>query len=130
MGPDELLRGLPGYPFTGWALVLLVMLAYLAKTIRERPQRQTKTNANLGGRLQAVEQRLQLADVRRLQVEHELQRLGVRLPYWPGDAAAPTVQPPHSPDDDDDQADDEAETALRPTIPPLPDYSHHRRHQA
>ncbi|MFP5372399.1 MAG: hypothetical protein ACLGI3_16850 [Actinomycetes bacterium] len=128
MGPDDLLRDLPGYPFTAWALVILVGLGYLAKTVRERPQRQAKTNANLGGRLQAVEQALQLADVRRLQVEHELQRVGLRLPYWPGDTAAapPTVQPLHSLDDDD-QADDDDATSLRPTIPPLPDYPQHSR---
>lgn len=133
MQPDEVLRGLPGYPFTAWALVVLVLVAAAVRTWQNRPQKQSQTNANLGGRLQAVEQALQLREVRRLQVEHELQRLGVRLPYWPGDPA-PTVQPLHSPpappeppDDHDDQGDDYPETSQRVTIPPLPDYPRHAR---
>ena len=130
MQPDEVLRGLPGYPFTAWALVVLALVAGAVRTWQNRPQKQSQTNANLGARLQDVETRFELAQVRRLQVEHELIRLGVRLPYWPGDPA--TVQPPHSSPPDVDDFDDEPPTSQRVTIPPLPDYSHHsrRRHEA
>jgi hypothetical protein len=123
--PDELLRGLPGYPFTAWLLVALVGVAYLAKTVRDRPQKQSATNARMGARLQRVEQLLAAQNVRRLQVEHELTRRGVRLPYWPGDPILPAL------DVDEDQGDvdeyEPAETSARATVPPLPDYPRHRR---
>jgi hypothetical protein len=133
MQPDDILRGLPGYPFTAWALVALALVAGAVRTWQNRPQKQSQTNANLGARLQRIEQAHELTQVRRLQVEHELTRLGVRLPYWPGDPA-PTVQPLHSPPAPADYEDDDdlgPETAQRVTIPPLPDYSrHHRRTDA
>lgn len=144
MNPDELLRGLPGYPYTGWALVVLALAAGAAKSWQNRPQKQRTTNANLGRRLQAVEQLQALEVVRRLQVEDVLRGLGVRLPYWPGDPPTtpahrvePAPRPPavvdeHQDDELDDDQDDgyDDRTAARPAIPPLPRYPRHARSAA
>lgn len=148
MAPDELLRGLPGYPFTAWVLVALVILAGVAKSWQNRPQKQRTTNAKFGQRLQAVEQLQALEVVRRLQVEDELRALGVRLPFWPGDPVPdqspapqirsenmtrpPAPRPPAEQLDDDDldgwpPHDDEPMTVARVAVPPIPAYPRHRR---
>lgn len=131
MQPDELLRGLPGYPVTSWLLVLLVFAGVVAQTWRNRPQKQSQTNARFGSRLESVERELQLEQMRRIQVEHELIRAGFILPAWPVDPPQPV--PRHVAravelDDDDDQADEYARTeAHRVTVPPLPPINRHRR---
>jgi hypothetical protein len=132
MQPEDLLRDLPGYPYTAWLLVVLLGLGYLAKTVRDRPQKQARTNANLGSRLQRVETAQELERVRRLQVEHELTRLGVPLSWWPPDPDAPRPPAPRPParvdqlDVDEDQADDDPPTRHVP-VPPIPHYPQHRR---
>lgn len=133
MQPDDLLRGLPGYPYTAWLLVVLLGLGYLAKTVRDRPQKQAKTNANLGQRIGVLETAQALTEVRRLQVEHELIRLGVPLSYWPGDPAhdLPAPRPParvdQQDDVDEDQADDDDPPRRHVPVPPIPHYPQHRR---
>jgi hypothetical protein len=114
-------EGLPAWA-TAFATLTLALAAAIARRIQRRgaqPQ---------GERLGEVERLIESERTRRRQIERELyERYGVELPYWPPDGPN---QPRPRWTDDDDQADDEPEaatTTVRPSIPPLPDYSHHRR---
>src|SRR5690348_5880531 len=109
---------------SAFAAVLLALAAAIARRIGRhsaRPQ---------GERLGTIEQEFRLEQTRRRQVEQLLRaEYSVDLPWWPPDGDPPPPRPRYrDEDDDEDQGDDGGpQTAIRPEIPPLPDYSHHRR---
>lgn len=134
MAPDQLLPALPGYPYTGWLLVALVVAAGVVKSWQNRPQKQRNTNARFGSRLEVVERTLYLERMRRIQVEHELTRCGFVLPVWPSDPDQPPARyvDEHQADDvvDEhlaDDLDDGPVTQHQVTIPPLGSFPAHRR---
>lgn len=121
-------------PWLALALVLLGIASRVARSARASARRQ-------GERIGALELRADSERIRRQQVEDELRRRGVRLPWWPADGR-PQYDPPPAYRDDEDQDDgrryslqeiedsayrDGPETAESPRIPPLPDFPRHRR---
>lgn len=128
MQPDELLRGLPGYPVTGWVVVCLIAAAAVVRAWQSRPQKQRDTNARFGQRLETVEIDLRFERTRRIQVEHELSRAGFILPDWPDDPPLPPARPlVDERDVDEHLVDGYPETEQRVSVPPLPEFPRHRR---
>jgi hypothetical protein len=108
---------------TAFATVLLALAAGIARRITRRSARPQ------GERLGDLERRLTLEQTRRRQIEAVLIDDGLRLPYWPPDGPnqyRPTLR---ADDDRDDREllDQAPATAHAPSIPPLPEYPHHRR---
>lgn len=83
----------------------------------------TSSATRQGKRLGNLENFAELSDVRRRQTESALAAAGAPLPDWPPDGPLPRPSGPrHYADDLDD-----AWTRESPAVPPLPDYSEHRR---
>lgn len=106
-----------------WLLVLVpVVLAAASGAWR----RASGTLQRFGGRLGAVEALVASERTRRRQVEVELLRLGVPLPYWPddpGELRELTIANRRGREhDDDEDRDDEQPPVTRqaPAVPPPP----------
>jgi hypothetical protein len=120
MTAEDLLHALTTANGSGpGALALVVALLW---QISSSAKRGFASVARLGRRIGALERRGHRTDLRIWQLEQLLRAEDVPVPPWPTPAE----------NDDDDQDDDDRDDATQahPLIPPLPDYSRHRRSAA
>lgn len=111
-----------------WVGLALTVLGIAASVARQQ-RRSARTQ---GERLGELERRAELERTRRLQVEAVLADYNVDLPWWPPDGPNQRRPEPRYRDDDRDQVDDRDDapaTTRAPSVPPLPDYPHHRRQE-
>lgn len=124
---DQIVAAMQG-ELPAWASVFATLLLAVAAAIAQRISRRSARPQ--GERLGVLEQELTLERTRRRQNEAYLrENYGVELPWWPPDHDGEIPPPPRPLPRADTRDDDDREpsTEYRPSIPPLPDYSHHRR---
>jgi hypothetical protein len=129
---SDLVRAIQNFVDAGGAQVLIYIIGGLVLVGLAVGKRSMTSIRRLGERTGKLEQAHELEHTRRVQVETELRRLGVRLPYWPHDPVVDIdeLEPPRPAprrDAGEDQQDDHTgHLPVTPAVPSIPRSKYYR----